>query len=58
VASGELELILEDFEEPPVPVHVCYQAERKVSAKVRTFVDYCVERMAADPAIKAAGRSR
>lgn len=58
VGSGELALILEDFEEPPLPVHVCYQAERKVSAKVRTFVDYCVERMRQDPAIKAAGRSR
>jgi len=58
VANGELKLILEDFEEPPLPVHVCYQAERKMSAKVRTFIDYCVERMTQDPAIKAAGRSR
>ncbi|MDE1194670.1 LysR family transcriptional regulator [Pseudomonas sp. Bc-h] len=58
VASGELEILLEDFEQPPLPVHVCYQADRKVSAKVRTFVDYCVERMMQDPAIKAAGRSR
>jgi DNA-binding transcriptional LysR family regulator len=58
VASGELEILLEDFEQPPLPVHVCYQADRKVSAKVRTFVDYCVEHMMQDPAIKAAGRSR
>ncbi|NBB12247.1 LysR family transcriptional regulator [Pseudomonas sp. SLFW] len=58
VASGELVLILENFEQPPVPVHVCYQAERKVSAKVRTFVDFCVERMRQDPAIRAAGKSR
>jgi len=58
VVSGELELVLEDFEEPTLPVHVCYQAERKVSAKVRTFVDYCVERLRQDPAVQAAGRSR
>jgi DNA-binding transcriptional LysR family regulator len=58
VASGELEILLEDFEQPPLPVHVCYQADRKVSAKVRTFVDYCVEHMMQDPAIKAAGQSR
>jgi len=58
VASGELEIVLEDYEQPPLPVHVCYQADRKVSAKVRTFVDYCVERMMQDPAIKAAGQSR
>ncbi|MFK3794873.1 MULTISPECIES: LysR family transcriptional regulator [unclassified Pseudomonas] len=58
VASRELELILEDFEEPPLPIHVCYQAERKVSAKVRTFVDYCVQRMQQDPAIQAVGRER
>ncbi|WP_296257169.1 MULTISPECIES: LysR family transcriptional regulator [unclassified Pseudomonas] len=57
VTSGELVLILQAFEEVPLPVHVCYQSERKVSAKVRTFVDYCVERMRHDPAIKAAGRS-
>ncbi|MFK3971700.1 LysR family transcriptional regulator [Pseudomonas sp. NPDC087358] len=56
VASGELEIVLEDFELPPLPVYVCYQAERKMSGKVRTFVDYCVERLSQDPAIKAAGR--
>lgn len=57
VANGELVLILEDFEEPPLPIHVCYQAERKISAKVRTFVDYCAERMQQNPAIQAAGRA-
>ena len=58
VASGELVLILEAFEEAPVPVHICYQAERKVSAKVRTFVDFCVERLRQDPAIRPATPSR
>lgn len=57
LASGELELILEDFEEAPLPVHVCYLADRKVSAKVRTFVDHCVEHMARILAIKPAGRT-
>jgi DNA-binding transcriptional LysR family regulator len=52
VESGELERLLENFEEPPLPVHVCYQAERKVSAKVRTFVDFAVERLRLHPALR------
>ncbi|MBX9912431.1 MAG: LysR family transcriptional regulator [Pseudomonadaceae bacterium] len=45
VAAGELELVLEQFEPAPLPIHVVYQGGRKVPAKVRTFVDYCVEQL-------------
>lgn len=51
VAKGELEIVLQDYELPALPVHVVYQGGAKVSARVRTFVDYCVARLRADPAL-------
>ena len=51
VASGELEIVLQDFEQPPLPVHVVYQGGRKVAAKVRAFVDFCEQRLSQDPAL-------
>jgi len=47
VARGELELVLEDFEVPPRPVQVVFAEGRRGSAKVRSFVDFCVERLQA-----------
>lgn len=41
VAAGELEIVLADYELPPQPIHVVYQGGRKVSAKIRSFVDFC-----------------
>ncbi len=46
-----LQTVLCEFELPPLPVHVVHQEGRMVSAKVRSFVDYMVERLRADPAI-------
>ena len=51
VAGGELEIVLHDFEQPPLPVHVVYQGGRKVAAKVRSFVDFCERRLGQDPAL-------
>lgn len=51
VAAGELEIVLEHFELPPLPIHVVYQGGRKVPAKVRTFVDFCAERLGQDLAL-------
>jgi len=51
VARGELEIILQDYEPPPLPVHVVYQGGRKVAAKVRAFVDCCEQRLGQDPAL-------
>ncbi|HEY0287379.1 MAG TPA: LysR family transcriptional regulator [Pseudomonas sp.] len=57
VAAGELEIVLSDFELVPLPVHVCYQGERKMSAKVRSFVDFCVERLSRHPALVATDKA-
>jgi DNA-binding transcriptional LysR family regulator len=55
VARGEIELVLEAFEPPALPVHIIHQGGRQVSAKVRTFVDHCAASFRTDPALRAAG---
>lgn len=45
VKSGKLEIVLADYENPPLPIHVVYQEGRKAAAKVRAFVDFAVERL-------------
>ncbi len=47
VAAGQLRLTLEDYEEPPLPIHVVHAEGRHVSAKTRAFVDFAVERLRA-----------
>jgi DNA-binding transcriptional LysR family regulator len=51
VASGELELVLRDFELPAVPIHLVYQGDRRVPSKVRTFVDFCAARLSGNAAL-------
>ena len=51
VAAGELELLLEQFEPPALPIHVVYQGGRKVPAKVRSFVDYCAAQLRQNAAL-------
>ncbi|WP_259107749.1 LysR family transcriptional regulator [Pseudomonas sp. JUb42] len=53
VSKGELEIVLGAFETTPLPVHVLYQGSKRVSAKVRTFVDYCSSRFLENPALHA-----
>ncbi len=49
--SGELEIVLEDFEPPPVPVHIVHKEARQTSARVRAVVDYLVQGLRKHPAI-------
>lgn len=51
LAAGTLQIVLQAFEPPPLPIHVLYQQGRKASAKVRSFVDFCIAQLRADPAI-------
>jgi DNA-binding transcriptional LysR family regulator len=37
--AGRLGIVLEKFEQAPLPIHVVYPTSRLLSAKVRTFVD-------------------
>jgi DNA-binding transcriptional LysR family regulator len=51
LADGRLRAILEPFEMPPMQVHVIHQEGLMVSAKVRSFVDFMVERLRANAAL-------
>ena len=42
---GQLEIVLPEFEPEPWPIYVLHQEGRKVSAKVRAFVDFWVRRL-------------
>lgn len=43
--EGELQIVLSEFEEPPLPIHVLYPEGRQAPAKVRAFVDLAVSRL-------------
>src|SRR5437899_4425648 len=43
IKAGRLQIVLEKFEQPPLPIHVVYPTSRLLSAKVRTFVDLVIE---------------
>ncbi|MGE8485558.1 MAG: LysR family transcriptional regulator [Pseudomonas sp.] len=51
IAAGELEIVLADFELPPLPIHVVYQGGRKAPTRVRSFVDFVVKVLREHPAL-------
>ncbi len=48
LSSGELKTVLEQYELPPMPVHLLYREGSRASAKVRTFIDLMATRLTAD----------
>lgn len=46
--AGRLQIVLAEFEEPPLPIHVLYPEGRHAPAKVRAFVDLAVARLRAN----------
>ena len=38
IKAGRLKIILAEFEQPPLPIHLVYPTSRLLSAKVRTFI--------------------
>ncbi|WP_457353411.1 LysR family transcriptional regulator [Roseateles sp. P5_D6] len=47
LASGELVEVFADWQPTPMPVYVLYPHARQLSSRVRVFVDWLAERMAA-----------
>lgn len=45
VETGQLEIILEDYEPPALPIHVMHTETGRTSAKVRAVVDHLVEHL-------------
>ncbi|MEB0047070.1 MULTISPECIES: LysR family transcriptional regulator [unclassified Pseudomonas] len=53
VAAGDLEIVLADFELPPLPIHVVYQGGRNAPVRIRSFVDFAVSMLREHPALHA-----
>ena len=51
LADGDLQLILEDFEPKPLPIHIVHREGRYASTKVRAFIDLIGERLRSDKAL-------
>ncbi|QFU21992.1 LysR family transcriptional regulator [Shewanella eurypsychrophilus] len=51
LASGELKILLEDYEPEPRPVHIIHREGPNGSAKVRSLVDLLAEQLTNDPAL-------
>lgn len=49
--SGELTILLDEFEAAPTPIHVIHREGRNASAKIRSFVDLMVGRLRADSSL-------
>lgn len=43
LAGGHLQLLLADFQQPPLPVYLVYREGRKASARVRALVDFALD---------------
>jgi DNA-binding transcriptional LysR family regulator len=46
--AGDLQIVLADYEEPPLPVHLLYPEGRSAPAKVRAFIDMAVPTLKAN----------
>jgi DNA-binding transcriptional LysR family regulator len=42
IRTKRLEVLLEAFEPPPLPIHILYPSQRLLSAKVRAFIDFAL----------------
>ena len=43
IRRGALKIVLQKFEQPPLPIHIVYPTSRLLSAKVRAFIDLVTE---------------
>jgi DNA-binding transcriptional LysR family regulator len=53
LASGELKVILREYEPKPRPIHIVHAAGRHPPAKVRAFVDLMAARLQSDHALNS-----
>lgn len=57
LAAGRLEAVLVEWLPPPAGIHAVYPHNRHLSAKVRAFVDFLVERLGPEPDWDATGQN-
>ncbi|WP_134500652.1 LysR family transcriptional regulator [Microvirga pakistanensis] len=51
LAAGRLKIVLAEFEAAPIPIHLVHQEGRRVSGRVRAFMDFAAGRLRADMSI-------
>ncbi|WOH38932.1 LysR family transcriptional regulator [Thalassotalea fonticola] len=51
LASGQLKIVLQDYEPSAKPVHIVHRESHLTTAKVRAFIDLMAERLRNDPAL-------
>ena len=56
VASGQMELVLEDWTSNPLPINIVYPQNRHLSAKVRVFVEWMADLIASHPRLQLQAR--
>ena len=49
--TGQLKIVLREFESAPMPVHLVHREGRHASQKARAFLDLAIERLRANPAL-------
>jgi DNA-binding transcriptional LysR family regulator len=52
ILAGRLQVVLQDYEPPPIPIQVVHQEGRRASARVRALVDVLAEGLRADPTLR------
>jgi LysR family transcriptional regulator for bpeEF and oprC len=52
VASGQMELVLEDWTSEPMPINIVYPENRHLSAKVRVFVEWVADLLMTHPRLQ------
>ncbi len=50
--AGKLERVLQNYEPPPLPIHVVHREGRHAAQKARAFVDLAVERLRGDASLR------
>jgi DNA-binding transcriptional LysR family regulator len=50
--AGQLQIVLDDYAAPGLPVQLIYREGRRAAARVRTFLDFAVPRLRAHPALR------
>ncbi|CAN7723413.1 LysR family transcriptional regulator [Pseudoduganella sp. LjRoot289] len=53
LASGELQLVLEDYATPGIPVNIVHRDSRQGSVRIRSFVDLMAGRLRAEPILRS-----
>jgi DNA-binding transcriptional LysR family regulator len=49
--NGNLKIVLSEFEQAPLPIHVVHREGRHASHKARNFLDLAIDRLRANPAL-------